>query len=351
MNKQEERKQAIRRYQAGEKITHIVGDLGKSRQWFYNWLQRYQESNGEDNWYVELSTRPKTSPNKVSDELQQQVIAARKSLAGKRIAQTGAIAISYYLRAQDIEPPPIWTINRIIGRAGLHQVNPVRRRKKDYPELFAHSHQMDLVGPRWLKNKTRFYSINMIDTMCRSCVVTPKPTKASVGIARALADFWATHGMPDALQMDNELAFRGSNRYPRSFGVVVRFALALGIAPVFIPLKEPWRNGVVERFNSTYDKRFFRSQTFTDFKHLTEASRTFADYHNSHHRYSPLNHKTPEEMTRQLLPSTLYDYHINLNERIPLEEGSIYFVRFIRSDCKVHLPTESFSVDKSLKYS
>ncbi|MFH1004338.1 MAG: integrase, partial [Bacteroidota bacterium] len=38
-------------------------------------------------------------------------------------------------------------------------------------------------------------------------------------------------------------------------------------------------------------------------------------------------------------------------EKIPLEEGCIYFIRFIRSDLKLHLPNESFDVKPDLKYS
>lgn len=351
MDKYEERKQAINRYQAGEKVIDITRSLGKSRRWFYNWLKRYEQAEGTDEWYTDRSRAPHSKPTKVSEELEGQVLQARKVLERQRIAQTGAIAISYELRSRGIEPPPVWTINRIISRHELNKGKSKRRPAKDYPELFIHSHQMDLVGPRWLKDDGRFYSVNIIDTMCRRCLAQPVRTKASIGIARALAEFWATYGMPDGLQMDNELAFRGSNRYPRSFGIVVRLALALKIAPVFIPVSEPWRNGIIERFNSTYDKRFFRSQTFSDFEHLTQASRKFTCFHNSHHRYSTLNHRTPDQAAGRLLPASRYDHRINLNERIPLEEGSIYFVRFIRSDCKFHLSTESFTVDKRLKYS
>ncbi|CAN5338511.1 hypothetical protein BH23BAC3_BH23BAC3_03030 [soil metagenome] len=42
----------------------------------------------------------------------------------------------------------------------------------------------------------------------RTCSAVLVRTKASQGIARVLAEFWATHRMPDALQMDNELDFR-----------------------------------------------------------------------------------------------------------------------------------------------
>lgn len=350
MTEYDKRKQAINRRQAGENVTTITASLGKSRQWFYHWWNRWKSTKGEGEWFVDRSRAPKTHPKKVAGTLEQQVIQARKQLEGKCIAQTGAIAISYHLHSQGIEPPPVWTINRIIARHGLNNPTPKRRSMKDYPSLFNHTHQMDLVGPRYIKGDGRFYSVNMIDTCSRSCGVVAVRSKASKGIAQALAGFWASHGMPDALQMDNELAFRGSNRYPRSFGLVVRLALALGIAVVFIPVKEPWRNGIIERFNRTYDQRFFRSQVFEDFLQLQQASGEFASYHNANHRYSTLAHKTPDQTHNEFLSSARYDGSIDLNERIPLEDGDIYYIRFIRSDCKLHLPTESFPVDKSLKY-
>lgn len=351
MNEYEKRKQAISRYQAGEKVTHIVAELGKSRRWFYNWLARWKDHKGPGDWFADRSRAPKTKPSKVAASLEQRVIDVRRQLERKGIAQTGAIAITYALRRQGVDPPPVWTINRILARHGLTKDKPIRRSNKDYPEGFIHTHQMDLVGPRWIKGDGRFYSVNIIDTCSRMCTGWPVRTKASLGIARTLADFWARHGMPDALQMDNELAFRGSNRYPRSFGIVVRFALALGIAPVFIPTGEPWRNGIIERFNHTWQKRFFRARLFDDFRHLRAGAREFSAFHNAHHRYSTLAHKTPDQISRQGLPHIRYDGRINLEERIPLEEGSIYFVRFIRSDGKLHLPTESFRVHEDLKYS
>ncbi|MFT4153709.1 integrase core domain-containing protein, partial [Parafilimonas sp.] len=85
--------------------------------------------------------------------------------------------------------------------------------------------------------------------------------------------------------MDNELAFRGSNRYPRSFGSVVRFALSQGVAPVFIPVKEPWRNGIIEKFNHTYQKRFLQAHTFKSLDDLSAQEQSFINFHNSNHRY------------------------------------------------------------------
>ena len=218
MDDYENRKQAIKRYQNGEKISHIVCSLDRSRQWFYFWLRRYKAHNGKRDWYIDEFKAPNSRPSKVSANIEQQVIAAREALQRKRYAQTGAIAIQYEMHNQALDPPPVWTINRILSRHGLNKKpsGSYCKSNKDYPELFVHTHQMDLVGPRYIKGDGRFFTVNMIDTECHSCYVKPVRTKSTNEVVKALADFWTGHGMPDASQMDNELAFRGSNRHPRS---------------------------------------------------------------------------------------------------------------------------------------
>jgi|GEM_PF-2744398 len=130
MNEYEKRKQAIQRHLAGENVTSIVNSLGRSRPWFYNWFKRYQLVNGEDNWFEDQSRAPKTTPTKVSETLEQQVLSIRRELEAKGIAQTGAIAISYELRNRGFDPPEVWTINRILARhrvAGTNlYVDPTR---------------------------------------------------------------------------------------------------------------------------------------------------------------------------------------------------------------------------------
>lgn len=195
---------------------------------------------------------------------------------------------------QGLDPPPVWTINRVLARHGLNKKPSYayKRSNKEYPDLFIHKHQLDLIGPRYLKGDGRYYTVNIIDTECHSVFVKPVRTKSTMEVVSALADFWSSHGMPDCLQLDNELAFRGSNRYPRSFGAVVRFALSLNVAPVFIPVNA----GVFGAPGS-------------------------------------------------------YDRSMDLTKRIPLVTGSIYFVRFIRSDLMLTLHAEQFKVKENLRYS
>jgi hypothetical protein len=351
MNEYEKRKEAILRYTCGEKITTIVSSLKKTRQWFYNWLARYNERQDDDSWFLGYSTAPRSKPTKICDLLEQEVLQIRRSLEEQQFAQTGAIAIQYEFNKRGLHPPPVWTINRIIARNGLNRQYPGPKKAKEYPELFVYSHQLDLVGPRYIKGDGRFYSVNLIDTQSHCCQVRPTRVKSSSEILQAIVEFWSSHGMPDALQMDNELAFRGSNRYPRSFGSVVRFALCQGVAPVFIPLKEPWRNGMIEKFNDTYDKRFLRCLNFANFDELSRESTRFVAFHNANHRYSSQGHKTPNEINKMTVAPVLYTGDTHLQKKIDLETGCVYFIRFIRSDLMLQLPTESFKLKDELKYS
>jgi putative transposase len=351
MNDHHQRQEAIKRYLAGQKIAVIGRFLNKSRKWVHKWINRYEGSPDNQEWYKDESKAPKKVNKTLAEETEQQILLIRNELSNEKMAQTGAISIQYEFEKRGIAPPAVWTINRVISKYGLAVQPTIHKVAKEYPGLFYHTHQMDLVGPRYIKGDGRFYSVNVIDTTTHNCFIKAVRSKSSDGIVEAIAGFWSVHGMPDALQMDNELAFRGSNRHPRSFGRVVRFALSQGVAPIFIPVKEPWRNGIIEKFNHTYGNKFLRAYTFSQFDDLCSRQQAFMDFHNTHHRYSSQLHKTPNEAKKELLPPMYYAGDMHLQKKIPLTEGCIYFIRFIRSDLKLHLPNESFAVRPALKYS
>jgi hypothetical protein len=78
-------------------------------------------------------------------------------------------------------------------------------------------------------------------------------------------DFWRNYQIPDFLQMDNELSFRGSNRHLRGLGLLMGVALSEGVSPIFIPPAEPWQNGIIEKYNDNVLLHFLESQTFFSF--------------------------------------------------------------------------------------
>jgi putative transposase len=214
-------------------------------------------------------------------------------------------------------------------------------------------HQADLLGPRYIKNDGRFYSLHIMDLYSHRVFIHPQRRKDDEAVAMGLLRCWKAMGLPDFLQVDNQLSFRGSNRYPRSFGIVLRLCLSLGIEVVFIPIGEPWRNGTVESFNDTYNRRFFRTQWFRSYRYLRSQSKNFELFHNKNHRYSCLKGKTPlqviqENAFRPVLPPPRYQL-FQIGPEIP--EGIISLIRFIRSDRKLDIFGEHFPVPKALIYS
>ena len=159
-------------------------------------------------------------------------------------------------------------------------------------------------------------------------------------------------GLSDFLLLDNEMSFHGSNRYPRSPGLVIRVCLHFGVQPVFIPISEPWRNGVIESFNDTYNRKFFRRQWFRSYAQLKRQCKNFQTFHNRHHRYSCLKGKTPMEVVdkaqfpiRKLGPNT------KLPTIEEISDGNITLIRFIRSNRILNIFGEQFKVPEDLIYS
>ena len=192
----------------------------------------------------------------------------------------------------------------------------------------------------------------MIDVLTHQVYVESQRSQEDRQIACSLMRCWKALGIPDFLKLDNALMFRGSNRYPRSFGLVIRLCLYYGVTPVFIPIGEPWRNGVIERFNDTYDKKFYRRQWFPSYSALKRQSKNFQRFHNKNHRYSCLKGKTPLEIVHSLddNPGTLPPA-VKLPKLDQIPDGQIIVIRFIRSDRQLDIFSERFKVPRDLVYS
>ena len=191
-----------------------------------------------------------------------------------------------------------------------------------------------------------------MDIFSHQVYIESQRTKEDRQVASSLLRCWKAIGPPDFLLLDNELSFRGSNKYPRSPGLVIRLCLYFDVQPVFVPIREPWRIGVIEKFNDTYNKKFFRRQWFNSYFHLKRQSKNFQRFHNKHHRYSCLKGKTPLEVIRN---SNFKPVTIGANTKLPqldeVPDGNIILIRFIRSNRLLDIFGEKFKVSKNLVYS
>lgn len=344
--------EAMRRYEQGEPPKDIYTSLGKGKTWFFKWLKRFKS--GDSNWAEEQSRRPHTSPKKIDPKMEQTVIATRDQLVNTLYAPIGAQHICWELQEATDKLPSVATINRVIKRNGLTRKRPRYQAKgvkyPTFPVVTASNilHQMDNVGPRYLKNDGRFYAINLIDAYDRRVRVNPKRRQNKDAIVVGMLRSWEYLGLPDFLQMDNTLSTQGSHRHPHSFGLVIRLCLHLGIQPIFIPIREPWRNAFVERFNDDFDKRFFRSQFFKNFKHLCEQAVNYELFHDTKHRYSTLKGHTPQQYCtgiKRRLPE-----HFKIPGKLAITPGYVHLIRFIRSSRILDIFGEKFPMPMDVEY-
>jgi len=347
---------AVQRYLSGENPQSICASLGKTKPWLYKWVSRYTPD--DPTWCEGQSQRPLTSPYRTPAEIEEIVEMVRLSLYNKGLF-CGNQAIQWEMNDMEVKPiPSLSTIGRILRCRELthRRTGRYEPKGKKYPELPAltpnQTHQLDLVGPCYLTGPTRFYSLHAIDVAINRCGIEPMPSKAAQSIISAVYAVWQRMGIPDNLQVDNELAFFGSPAYPRGMGPLIRLCLHYGVNLWFIPPSEPWWNGVVEKFNDHYRQKFLAKITMASMTELRQESLTFEHRHNSTYRYSKIKGKTPLKALASMDKKLVFPSKKNA-PRHPLdkpEEGCYHFVRFIRSDRRLNIFGEMFDVPPETQY-
>jgi len=259
----------------------------------------------------------------------------------------------------EVQPvPSLSTIGRILRRRELthRRTGRYTPKGKKYPELPAllpnQTHQIDMVGPCYLTGPVKFYSLHAVDTAINRCGIEPMPSRAAQSVLDAVYAVWLRMGIPENLQVDNELAFYGSPTHPRGMGSLIRLCLAFGVKLWFIPPSEPWWNGVVEKFNDHYEQKFLDKVTISSMPQLRRESLAFEHRHNSTYRYSKIKRKTPLKALAAMETKLIFPSKSDA-PRHPLdkpEEGYYHFVRFFRSDCRLHIFGEMFPTPPHTQY-
>ncbi len=163
-------------------------------------------------------------------------------------------------------------------------------------------------------------------------------------------EIWKRLGIPERIQVDNAMSFFGSPRHPRGMGPLIRLCLHTGVEPWFIPMAEPWRNGVIEQFNDLYQQRFLGKVMMTTAEELKAGTLAFEQRHNGTYRYSKLGGKTP----LKALAASKMKLRFPDKEEAPRRmkkpvTGRYHLVRLIRSDLKLNVFGELFPVAPELK--
>lgn len=360
-NELSDRQAAIRLRLAGEHIEDICHTVKRSKPWFNRWWKRYLML-GPEGLY-DLTRANQRVVNRMPPHIERAVISIRRRLAAREIPQSryslvGAPQIRSELETLGYSPLPcLRTIERIVARAGL-TCPPLRLAsqlsKTEYPEPPAQDsnqvHQVDVVGPRYLKgDSTRYYFLIGKDIFDQSVYIEFVDSRKMDVVLAFLVHAWQPLGLPEKVPFDNGHEFSGFGNRARYLSRVIRLCLHLGVGPIFIPEGKPQRNGSVEHFNGWFQplllqKPFRRpAEVRREVRRLTKAV-------NEEHIYPRLGHQTATQYRRgkqrRKLPA---DFNVE-RTKLPLAVGKVTFIRLVSAQGYIHVLEQRFKVGKRLKF-
>ena len=349
---------AVTLYLEGKKVTEIARRTGRSRQWVHNTLNRYRDE-GRDG-LASRSRAPHRVHNRTLPEIEAAAVRIRETIFSGtdpilRYASVGARVIRSELDRMGLTTPSPRTINRILQRNGLQQS---RRRQKDrklpkdypWPQVGQANvlHLFDFVT-RVIKGGPRFYGYHLLDQGRRWPYLEAHPSKNRAMVGQFLVDAWQTIGLPQGMQMDNDIVWRGSSSGTRTFSHIVRLCLAVGIEVIFTPTYTPEANPIIESFNGVWASNFWHRRIFTDMDHVQQELLHFQRYYRHRHPLAEFKERKSVELAPDFRPFCLpenFDQH--RWERIPLTAGLIHFIRFVDAKATFYILNERWTLPDNL---
>lgn len=355
------RQAAIRLRLAGEKVETICQTLNRTAPWFHKWWRRYMEAGPAGLYDTTRANRRVT--NRTPPHIERAVISIRKRLAKRATAETryglvGAAQIRAELEKLGYSPvPSLRTIERIVNRARLScpplQLAP-RIARTEYPGPQAQDsnqvHQVDFVGPRYLKgDKTRYYFLVCKDVFDQAVYIEFVASRSSDTVLAFLVHAWQHLGIPDLVQFDNGREFCGWGTAARSLSRVIRFGLRLQMEVLFIPEGQPRYNGSVEQFNGWFQPLLLE-RTYRRPADVRRQVKRLTTTVNEQHIHAHLGHRTVAAYRRskqlRLLPANCQLHQ----EKLPIAIGKLSFIRLVKSNGTVNLLSQQFKVGRRLKF-
>ena len=243
------------------------------------------------------SRRPKTSPGRVADVVNETVVNLREQLTSKGL-DAGPKTIQWHLQHHHDIDVSVATIRRRLVAAGLVEPEPNKRPKSSYIRFEA-----DLPNETWQSDFTHIYladgtnteTITWLDDHSRFalCVETyPRIT------ARIVVDTFnktaAQHGYPASTLTDNGMVY--TTRLATGVGGRNRFETrlaTLGITQKNSQPGHPTTCGKVERFQQTMKKWSTAKPPATTISELRQTINAFVSEYNYRRPHSSIGRVPP----------------------------------------------------------
>jgi transposase InsO family protein len=279
----------------GRSKSEVARDYGVSRRWVITLVQRFLAEG--DAGLEARSRRPRSSPHRVSETVEEEVVSLRKELRDLG-HDDGAQTIAFHLERRHGHAPAVSTIWRILSRRGFVVPQPHKRPTSSYVRF-----QADQPNERWqldithwaLADGTDVEILNVIDDHSRLAVGSDarKVFKAN-DVVTSFRRASARYGRPAQMLSDNAAVFTGMPRRGGRVALEIELA-ALGIAFRHSRPYHPQTCGKVERFHQTLKRWLVRQPNAPTLRVLQRQLDTFRDYYNRRRPHRALHRRTPAE--------------------------------------------------------
>jgi len=279
----------------GQSLGELAKTHGVHRSWLYKRLARYRRE-GEAG--LELrSTRPKTSPTRIADLWEEEIVRLRKELTELGV-DAGAATIQTHLADRHDTVPSVPTIWRVLKARGFVTPQPHKRPTSSY-----HRFEADFPNECWQADVTHvvvaddvvFEVLNIIDDHSRLCVASRAfVTVTSPDVVRTLHAAASTWGYPRSFLTDNGAIFTASA--VKGTSAMEAELLTLGITSKHGKPYHPQTQGKIERFHQTLKKYVAKQPPATTKRQLQAQLDRFASYYNEVRPHRSLGRKRPLEV-------------------------------------------------------
>ena len=129
---------------------------------------------------------------------------------------------------------------------------------------------------RFIKGQTK--PVHFIAFSCKSLGLKQYrriSAQTNENVRKELEWFFDNFFIPDAVKMDNGLAFIGSASAVRTISKTIKFLFDKKIIPIFTNPRSPWNNGSVEGSNSVFAKNFWNKFIFESVADVDEKLELF----------------------------------------------------------------------------
>ena len=231
-------------------ISELCAEFGISRQTGHLWLKRYAEGGARE--LSDRSRRPKSSPRKTIEAIEQALVTARE-----KYPDWGAPKLAKLLEQR--QPPvqlQVRTAHRILERRGL--IRPGERRspaverfEREAPnELW----QMDFKGPQGFNKGSSVGPLSILDDHSRFLLELRRlgSTRAG-GVRETLEQTFAEKGMPDKLLLDHGTPWWNAAS-PWGWTELTVWIMRLGVQLIYSGVRHPQTQGKVERMHGALQR-------------------------------------------------------------------------------------------------